>query len=131
MTIGLVAKARGTFEVNANPDGVPQIFDGIGHSRWTFDKTFTGGLQGTSVVAMTAAGIEGTETAVYVAVERVNGTLDGRSGAFVMTHHAERTKDSNRLIITVAPGVSTGELSGLRGTMEIGPDHSYELEYEL
>ncbi len=127
--------ATGTFAVTVVPDGGPEVFDGISFGRWTVDKRFTGALEGTSVVQMQGAGTEDGTARSYVALERVTGTLDGRRGTFVLMHVASMTPGTlPRLDLSVAPGLGTGELTGLDGTMTItfaGDEHRYDLAYTL
>ncbi len=73
-------------------------------------------------------------SAGYVAIERVTGTLDGRSGAFTFQHYATMTRGTPHLVITVVPDSGTGDLAGLSGTFAISIDkgaHSYVFEYTL
>jgi hypothetical protein len=76
-----------------------------------------------------------TEVVVQdVAIERVSGTLHGRSGTFVLQHSGTMTRGAPQLTITVVPDSGTGELAGLAGRMTIiiaGGKHSYDLEYTL
>jgi hypothetical protein len=88
--------------------------------RVTLRKTFSGPLTGSSVVAMTSASV-GETPAGYVAVELVTGTLDGRTGTFVLQHSGvvdDRQEPPTGLVV---PGTGTGELAGLTGSMRI--DH--------
>jgi hypothetical protein len=74
--------------------------------------------------------VEGS--AGYVAIERVSGTLHGRSGIFVLQHSGTMTRGSPLRTITVVPDSGTGELVGLAGRMTIiiaGGKHSYDFEY--
>ena len=59
--------------------------------RMTLDKTFSGELEGTSKGHMLAAGTNVQGSAGYVALERVAGTLHGRSGPFVLQHSGTMT----------------------------------------
>jgi hypothetical protein len=102
----------------------PLDLGGIGpvaFSRVTLRKTFSGPMTGTSVVAMTAASV-GETPAGYVAVEHVTGTLDGRSGSFVLQHSGVVDGAGQRATGVVLPGTGTGELAGLRGTVELVHD---------
>jgi hypothetical protein len=70
----------------------------------------------------------------YVAIERVSGTLQGRSGTFVLQHSGTMTRGTPELTITVVPDSGTGQLVGLEGKMTIkiaDGKHSYEFEYTL
>ena len=130
-----VPHASGTFEATTAPEGDPETADGISVGRWTVDKRFTGGLEATSVVKMQGAGTADGSARAYVALERVTGTLDGRRGTFLLTHVGSMTPGVQpQLAVAVAPGLSTGELVGLEGTMTItfaGADHRYDLDYTL
>jgi hypothetical protein len=104
----------------------------VSFGRVTLRKTFSGPLTGTSVVAMTSVGL-GEAPAGYVAVEWVTGTLDGRTGSFVLQHTGlvdDGAEPSGRVV----PGTGTGELAGLRGAMSIAHDDGgavLTLDYEL
>jgi hypothetical protein len=83
---------------------------------------------------MLTAGTDVPGSAGYVAMERVTGTLHGRSGTFVLQHSGTMTRGAPQLAITVVPDSGTGELTGLGGKMAIiiaDGKHSYELDYTL
>jgi hypothetical protein len=71
----------------------------------------------------------------YVAIEKVAGSLKGRSGSFVLQHTGTMTQNAPQLTILVVPDSGTGELKGLTGKMMINiaadGKHSYDLEYAL
>ena len=73
-------------------------------------------------------------SAGYVAIERVTGTLHGRSGSLVLQHSGIMTKGAQNLTIQIVPGSGTDRLLGIQGqfklTIEQGK-HFYELEYTL
>jgi hypothetical protein len=99
-----------------------------------FDKRFEGSLVATSEVNMIAAGSSVKGSAGYVAIERVEGALDGRAGSFVLQHSGTMDRGVPALSVTVVPDTATGALEGLRGRMNIdvsGGDHRYVFEYEL
>lgn len=67
-------------------------------------------------------------------MERVTGTLQGRSGSFVLQHNATMNRGVAEMNIMVVPDSGTGELSGLTGSMTIrieGGQHFYDFEYAL
>lgn len=98
------------------------------------DKQYHGDLEGAGKGQMLAAG-EAKNSGVYVAIEKVSGTLNGRTGTFILYHTGVMTRGAPQLSITVAPDSGTGQLAGITGKMmiNIAPDgkHSYELEYTL
>jgi hypothetical protein len=101
--------------------------------RVTLRKAFSGPLTGTSVVSMTSAAV-GETPAGYVAVELVTGTLEGRTGTFVLQHTGVVDGAHGEAGGVVLPGTATGELAGLRGAVTITHEDSgavLVLDYEL
>lgn len=74
-------------------------------------------------------------SAGYVAIERVTGSLAGKTGTFVLQHLGAMTRGESTLwSVTVVPDSATGELLGLSGKMTIDiveGKHLYTLEYTL
>jgi len=74
-------------------------------------------------------------SAGYVAMERVTGTLDGRTGTFILQHGGTMQGGAQQLTITVVPDSGTGWLAGITGSMSIiikeGGKHFYEFDYLL
>ena len=125
--------ASGTFEVKLNPQAMDEKTD-ASLGRMSIDKQFHGDLEGTSKGEMLSASTSVKGSAGYVAIERVSGTLHGRSGSFVLQHSGTMTRGEPRLTITVVPDSGTGQLVGLAGKMMIKiteGKHSYEFEYTL
>ncbi|MCM3901819.1 MAG: DUF3224 domain-containing protein [Pyrinomonadaceae bacterium] len=83
---------------------------------------------------MLAVGTAVEGSAGYVAMEQVNGTLNGRTGTFALQHSGTMTRGTPQLTVTVVPDSGTGELEGLSGQMSIviaDGKHSYEFEYKI
>ena len=73
-------------------------------------------------------------SAGYVAIEYFTGSVDGKSGAFVLQHSGLMNKGDAQLTVTIVPDSGTGELASISGTLEIDNDqgcHSYVLDYRL
>jgi Protein of unknown function (DUF3224) len=132
---GLMAThAKGTFEVKITPQTPDGKFEDVTVGRMTIDKQFHGDLEGTSKGQMLTAMTDTKGSAGYVAVERVTGTLNGRTGTFFLQHSATMTRGVPQLSVTVVPDSGTGQLVGLTGKMDIIIDagkHSYDFEYTL
>ena len=127
-------RASGTFEVQLKPQPPDANTQDGGVGRLTIDKQFQGELEGTSQGQMLAAGTTVEGSAVYVAMEKVSGTVQGRRGTFVLHHTGIMTRGLPQLTVRVVPDSGTDELVGLTGTMEIqieGGKHSYHFEYTL
>lgn len=126
-------RAVGTFDVKlaSQPLADPHADASLG--RRSLDKRFHGDLDATSRGEMLSIG-SAQGSGAYVAIERVTGTLDGRSGTFALYHVGVMTRGTPSLTITVAPDSGTDDLVGLTGTMSIeiaNGVHSYAFEYEL
>jgi hypothetical protein len=126
----MATHAKGTFDVKLNP----QSPDDSALGRLTIDKQFHGDLEATSKGQMLAASTEVPGSAGYVAMERVTGTLGGRTGSFVLQHSGTMTRGEPQLSVTVVPDSGTAQLTGLVGKMAITiveKAHFYEFEYTL
>jgi hypothetical protein len=100
----------------------------------SIDKEFKGDLAGTSKGQMLAAMTAVKGSAGYVAIEKVTGTLHGRTGSFILQHSGIAAGKDQRLTIVVVPDSGTGELTGIAGTFNIrieGGKHFYEFDYTL
>lgn len=127
--------AAGTFELDVFEAEKP--YDehlGVAIGRVHIEKTFSGDLTGTSTAELITVATGDTPRA-YVAIERFEGTLGGRTGGFVLQHNAGGENGRPWLSWKISEGTGTGELDGITGEGEIviGEDggHSYTLEYDL
>jgi hypothetical protein len=124
--------ATGTFEVKLAPQtpdgGEPTV------GRMSIDKQFKGDLDATSTGQMLAVGTDVKDSAGYVAMERVSGTLHGKKGSFALQHSGTMTRGVPALSVTVVPDSGTGELVGISGRMTIEVaqgKHSYTFDYRI
>lgn len=125
-------QAKGEFEVTRIPQEELDIGGGasVGHSR--FDKRFRGPLDATSVVHMLAVMSATPGSGAYVAIERIEGTLDGKHGSFHAQHSGAMDRGKPSLDISVVPDTGTGELVGLHGRIAIDivdGKHYYTFDY--
>jgi hypothetical protein len=124
--------AKGSFEVVMQPEPPYESSDGITLARVSIDKRFTGPLEATGKVQMLAARTPVETSAGYVAMERIDGTLDGRRGAFVVAHVGLMARGARSLSIQIVPDSGSGELTGIAGKMDIqlvNGKHFYEIDY--
>jgi uncharacterized protein DUF3224 len=122
--------AAGNFDVKLvpQPDADPAL------SRMSIEKQFHGDLDAASQGQMLAAGTAVKGSAGYVAIEKVTGSLHGRTGSFVLQHNATMNRGTPSLTIAVVPDSGTGQLTGLTGAMNIvitDGKHFYEFDYTL
>jgi Protein of unknown function (DUF3224) len=128
------AHATGTFEVNLVPQALANEDAGPLMGRLSINKTFSGDLQATSRGEMLSAGTAVKGSAGYVAMECVTGTLQGKSGSFVLQHSGTMDRGAPQLSVSVVPDSGTGDLVGLTGTLSIqiaDGKHSYAMDYEI
>ena len=126
--------ARGPMDVNMAPEPPFLERDGLKLNRNIVSKTFHGDMAGTSEAQMIAAFTDTPGSAGYVAIEHFTGSVDGRSGSFVMQHSGIMNRGDAQLTVTIVPDSGSGELTGISGTLEIDNSdgqHSYELTYDF
>ncbi len=120
----------GAFEVKLTPE----TLKGEPLARLHLDKQFHGPLEAASTGQMLSYGAAVPGSAVYVAIELVTGTLEGRKGSFVLHHTGVMDRGAPSLSISVAPDSGTEALTGLKGTMQIRIEsgkHFYDFTYSI
>ena len=128
-----MTRATGPFDVKLNLLETYNSTDPT-MGRRSIDKQFHGDLEATSKGEMLAFMTSVKGSAGYVAMEQVTGTLNGRSGTFVLQHTGTMTRGDQHQSVTVVPDSATGELKGLSGKMTIivaNGNHSYDFDYEI
>jgi hypothetical protein len=129
--------ATGTFEVKVTPEAQSNAPPGGRPvARMALSKTFHGGLNGSAEGIMLSVGVPAPgQAAAYVAVDQFHGTVDGRTGGFLLLHHATMSPDGTAAMsVTIAADSGTGELVGIEGALAIeieGSQHRYDLAYTL
>jgi hypothetical protein len=124
--------AKGEFEVKLVPQTEEREIPNMG--RLSIDKVFRGDIEGTSQGQMLSAKTAVPASAGYVAIERVEATINGKKGAFVLQHNATMNKGEPMMNIIVIPDSGTDELTGIAGKLTIiikDKKHFYEMEYTL
>jgi hypothetical protein len=127
--------AEGPFEVKMNPLPADGGSEAVALGRMALDKRYRGDLDATSVGQMLALHGDGKGSAGYVAIERISGILQGRSGSFAAQHFGLMDRGDKTLRIDIIPDSGRGELVGIRGHMDIrietGGAHFYVIDYTL
>ena len=124
-----MSEAKGHFDVQTRPEAT--FGDGIG--RFSLTKTFHGDLRGASTGEMLAVRTPTPGSAGYVLIEQVTGTLNGKSGTFMLQHNGVMDRGQPELSVVVIPDSGTGELAGIAGQMSIdaADNHAYVLRYSV
>ena len=129
-----MATIRGAFDVKALPQPPEANAEFAAIGRLLLDKRFHGPLEATSHGQMLAVGGEDGR-GVYVAMEKVEGTLAGKRGSFILYHNGTMSPETGQLLeVRVAPHSGDGELAGLSGRMAIeivDGQHFYLFDYAL
>jgi hypothetical protein len=130
----MTTRARGRFEVKVTPVEASEEAKAAGILRMTLAKVLEGDLVGTSRGEMFAFRTSVEGSGGYVAMERIEGTLAGKKGSFVMQHDGRMERGARSLSVVVVPDSGTGELTGLSGTLDIiitDGEHTYDFVYTL
>ncbi len=125
---------KGTFAVTLTPQAPEEGDKDSPIGRMLLEKQFQGDLEATSRGQMLMVGTAQQGSAGYVAIERVTGTLTGRSGSFVLQHSGIMNRGAAELTLVVVPDSGTGQLQELQGSMEIitdGAAHEYAGKFIL
>lgn len=125
--------AKGPFDVKLAPQDDKSEDATLG--RMILDKQYHGDIEGTGKGQMLTGGTAVKGSGVYVAIERVAGTLHGHTGSFLLQHSGVMTRNEPHLSISVVPDSGTGDLEGITGKMDIQitaeGKHFYDFEYTL
>lgn len=123
--------AKGSFDVTITPQ---ETADEAPVARMLLYKEFHGDLEAVANGEMLAAHEPLTGAGVYVAIDRVAGTLHGKGGSFLMAHRGVRNAEGQQLEIVIVAGSGTGQLTGITGTVGIEiveKKHFYTVDYTL
>ena len=126
--------ATGTFDVKLLPLDPAFKSDDNSVGRFSIDKQFHGDLDAASKGEMLSGMGTVKGSGGYVAIERVTGTLAGRSGTFLLQHNGTMQNGVFHLNVIVIPDSGTNQLAGLDGSMQIiikDGHHSYDFTYTL
>ena len=126
---------HGAFDVALAPQSHTEGVGDANIGRMSLDKQFYGDLEAKSLgqmLAFSSADVIGS--AGYVAMERVDGTLMGKRGTFVLQHSSTMDRGVAVQNITVVADSGTGELVGLSGSMTItitDKKHYYDFDFQF
>lgn len=127
--------ASGTFEVTpGTEDGLHETDDGPKLTHATGTQRFTGDLQADGTVDWLMCYLP-DRSATFVGLQRIDGSVAGRTGTFVMQAFGTHDGEGSGATWTIVPGSGTGELSGINGEGSFhaagGRTIEYLLEYRL
>lgn len=127
--------ASGKFSVTGGSE--QSVFEAPGELKLTRvagTQRFSGAIEGVGSVEW-VFGYRPDRSAVFAGFQRIEGSMAGRSGSFVLESTGEHDGRSSKGRWRIVTGSGTGELAGISGagTFEApgGPEASYELDYSL
>lgn len=123
---------RGKFEIKSSPASTDDNIKKMGGMGMSFDKVFSGFIEATSKVSMFGIMNRELKSGSYIALELIEGAVEGKKGTFILQHSCFMNKGKEEQVIKVVPDTGTGELKGLSGTMKIEiieGQHFYNFEY--
>ncbi|UQV46967.1 DUF3224 domain-containing protein [Janthinobacterium lividum] len=124
----------GTFDVTITPETLSDTAAQSGLGRLSLAKRYHGALDASAQGEMLSVRAAVAGSAGYVALERVEGSLDGRHGSFYLQHSGSMTRGAPALSVTVVSDTGTQQLQGLSGSLLIrieGGKHYYDFTYEI
>ena len=124
----------GEFDVKMNPEALSAVAADSGVGRMSLDKRYHGALDASGKGEMLGYMDGALGSGAYVALERVEGSLEGRSGSFLLHHTGVMTRGAPSLAVVVVPDSGRDGLAGLSGMLDIrieGGKHYYDFDYAL
>jgi hypothetical protein len=128
-------KAHGSFELASwAEDAYADLGGGAKLTRASVTQTFAGDVAGEGAVEwLMAYRVDGT--ARFVGLQRIDATIDGRRGSFVLETQGDFDGQMATWHGSVIRGMATGELEGLSGEVTFGapkgPRATFDLEYSF
>jgi hypothetical protein len=128
-------KAIGKFTVTGGSEQiVREVPRELKLTRVSGMQRFEGAIRGGGSVEW-VFGYRPDRSAVFTGLQRIEGSIDGRSGSLVLESTGEHDGKSSKGRWRIVTGSGTGELVGIEGEGGFdasgGPEATYELEYSL
>jgi len=124
-------KINATFQVT---DWKEHEFDrhaGAGKlSKASVKKSYTGQIDGSSVTEWLMAYAD-DGSASFVGLERINATIEGRTGTLVVQHVGSFKDGAAKAELTVLPDANSGDLADVSGRGDFVADPAGTIELEL
>lgn len=124
----------GEFDVSMAPERMSVGASGFGLGRMVLEKRYHGMLDASGNGEMLSFRGAQPDSAGYVAMERVEGNLDGLKGGFTLQHNGIMDRGEPSLSVLVVPDSGSGDLTGLSGKLDIRMEngkHFYTFDYAL
>jgi hypothetical protein len=127
-------KVTGQFKIIGPHEETYSDRDSARLSRAGGAQEFSGDIQGSGRIEWLMC-YRSDGTAEFVGMQEIEGTIDGRRGAFVLTSAGSHDGVRSTGSWSIVPESGTGDLSGIvgNGTWQAGPgaQATFQLSYEL
>ena len=111
----MTKEATSTFEIKSWDEKPAEEFGGgVKLTRARVKQSYEGDFKGDGTVEYLMTYGEGG-AATFVGFERVEGSLGGKTGSFILQHGGVYENDTAKSSFTVVPGSGSEGLKGLRG----------------
>lgn len=118
-----------TFEIKAwNEDPFDEAMGVAKLTQASVTKAYSGDVEGTSATEWLMA-YHPDESAAFVGLERIKGTVGGRRGTLILQHVGTFSNGAARATLTVVSG--TDELNGATGRGDLVADPSGRVSLNL
>lgn len=125
------SKLEGIFQVTSwDEKPYSEESDGAKLTNAKVTQTYTGSIEGESQVQYIMAH-NSDKSAVFVGMEKVTASINGKSGSFVIQHNGKfenGVASSNFVIVT---GSGQGELSGIEGSGSFESTEDGKSKYQM
>lgn len=123
--------ATGTFEIAAwDENTTVELGPGAKLTQAKVTQKFSGGLAGDGSVIWAMCYVS-EKSARFVGMQHVTGTLDGRTGGFVMETTGDFDGTTAKGRWSIVPGSGTGGLAGIAGAGGFEAPHGPKATYRL
>ena len=125
------SKLEGIFQVTGwDEKPYSEESDGSKLTKAQVTQTYTGSIEGSSQVEYLMAH-RSDKSAVFVGMEKVSASINGKSGSFVIQHNGKfenGVASSNFVIVT---GSGQGELTGIEGSGKFESTEHGKSDYQI
>src|SRR5712664_1008748 len=122
-TTSMRKQAKATFGIKSwdektyiEMEGAPKL------TRVSATKSYQGDIEGEGKLEYLMM-YRTASSASFMGLERVTGSIGGRSGSFVLQHSGTFERGVAKVTLSVVPGSGTGDLRGLLGNGEFAVGH--------
>ena len=127
--------ARGSFNVSGGTeDPYDELEGGIKLTHASGIQSFSGDIEGDGAVHWLML-YRADKTAHFVGLQRITGSLGGRTGSFVAAAEGDHDGTGSTITFSIIPDSGTGELKGITGDGSLdakgGASGTYQLDYTL